>query len=205
MHGGKSLVGVASRTHRGRGYSIDLPTRLADRFRLAEADPELLSFRGDTALLTVRAEELIRRLHTGESGSLWRELLDNWNDVISASDQDKMSAAMATHGEIISKGVDDENTWKELAAAIHQRVAVASQEHSRLVDLQLMLPVEQAMTFVSILKTAIEAEVPDPAVRRRIADRFRRFMNRPEKTSSTSGGSGCAIDGEIVTNHQESI
>jgi hypothetical protein len=180
MHGGKSLVGTASPTHRGRGYSIDLPTRLADRYRLAEENPELLSCRADAAMLTVRVSELVRRLHTGESGSLWRELLESWRDVAAAGDAKNLRAAMEAHGQIISRGIDDENVWKELADAINNRVSVVTQENSRLTDLGLMLPVEKAMVLVSVLAAIIEEEVADSNTRRRIGDKLRRLMNAQE-------------------------
>jgi hypothetical protein len=58
MHGGKSLVGIASPLTKTGRWSKDLPTRLASRFAESEHDPELLSVRADIRLIdTLMADD----------------------------------------------------------------------------------------------------------------------------------------------------
>src|SRR5918992_3542816 len=71
MHGGKSLVGPAVNTYRSGRHSRYLPVRMAAKYQEAEHDPELLSLRDQIALVDARLADLLARVDTGESGSLW--------------------------------------------------------------------------------------------------------------------------------------
>jgi hypothetical protein len=78
FHGGLTPRGVASPHWRGQGYSKDLPTRLADRYRMAVEDPELLELRSSVALVDARIGEVLASLPEEPSEvdpDTWRELL----------------------------------------------------------------------------------------------------------------------------------
>lgn len=62
MHGGHQPRGIASPHWKGRGYSKDLPTRLADRYRAALADPDLVTCTSELALVDARIGEVLRAL-----------------------------------------------------------------------------------------------------------------------------------------------
>ena len=62
FHGGHQPRGIASPRWKGRGYSKDLPTRLADRFRKAMRDPNLLACTSEVALLDSRIGEILGSL-----------------------------------------------------------------------------------------------------------------------------------------------
>lgn len=78
LHGGKTPRGQLSPHYRGKGQSKDLPTRYADRYRMAMEDPELLESRGSVALVDVRIGELLASLPEEPSEldvERWKELL----------------------------------------------------------------------------------------------------------------------------------
>jgi hypothetical protein len=73
-HGGKSLVGPAVNTYRHGRHSKFLPVRMAAKYQEAQGDPDLLSLRSEIALVDARLADLLSRVDTGESGSLWLAL-----------------------------------------------------------------------------------------------------------------------------------
>jgi hypothetical protein len=77
-HGGHQARGIASVHWRGRGYSKDLPTRLADRWRQAAADPALLELTSEVALVDARLGELLATLPATAAdtdAATWADLL----------------------------------------------------------------------------------------------------------------------------------
>lgn len=62
MHGGTQPRGIASPNWKGRGYSKDLPTRLADRYTQALADPDLIACASEVALIDSRIGEILSSL-----------------------------------------------------------------------------------------------------------------------------------------------
>ena len=74
MHGGRTPAGVAAPTFKHGRYSKQLPSRLAARYAEAATDPRLLELREDVALLDSRIADVLQRVDSGESGSLWRRL-----------------------------------------------------------------------------------------------------------------------------------
>src|SRR4051794_8571971 len=77
MHGGATPRGVASPHWRGKGKSLDMPTRLTERFQEAMEDPELLELRSSVALLEARIGEVLASLPDEPSDfdrEMWREL-----------------------------------------------------------------------------------------------------------------------------------
>lgn len=178
LHGGASPKGLSSPNFKHGRYSTDVPTRLAAKYQQAEADPQLLSNRSDIALLTARIGELIRRLHTGESGSLWQRLLKSWDDVNKSTTPEELRTAMAAHGYILSQGANDEGVWQELVNTINDKSVLASREHSQLVDMHQMLSAEQALLLQGLILQAVEDCVADPTVRSAIGARLQQLYHR---------------------------
>jgi hypothetical protein len=78
MHGGHQPRGIASPHWKGRGYSKDLPTRLADRYRAALADPDLIVCASEVALVDARIGEILAALPADRSAvdrDAWELLL----------------------------------------------------------------------------------------------------------------------------------
>ena len=75
-HGGRTPRGMASPHFKTGRYSKFLPDRMASRFEEGQADTELLALRHEISVLDARTEDLLKRVDSGESGELWRQLRD---------------------------------------------------------------------------------------------------------------------------------
>src|SRR4051812_32142589 len=71
MHGGATPRGPALPQFKHGRYSRSLPTRLAAQYEAAQSDPVLMELRDEIALNDARLADLLGRVDTGESGSLW--------------------------------------------------------------------------------------------------------------------------------------
>jgi hypothetical protein len=188
MHRGGAVRGVAHPNFRGKGYAKDLPHNLVNSFTKALADPDLLSMRKEVALLQVRIQELVGRLHTGEAGSLWSELQQAYRDYRKAlNDHDDAAAgrALESLGNRFAQGADHEAAWNEIQKAIDDKARVASREWKRLVDLQQVITAEQAMALIGAIMTSVKDNVHDVGAQRAIADDLAKLLH-----SRRSGGSG---------------
>jgi hypothetical protein len=65
-HGGKSLVGVAAPSFRGRGRSRYLPVKLREHYEESLSDPDLLSLRSQIATLEAFEKEVLQSLKDGD-------------------------------------------------------------------------------------------------------------------------------------------
>lgn len=74
-HGGATPVGAAHPSYTGAGRSKYLPVAMAERYRAAKADPELLALRKDLALLEVRLASLLERMDPADvDAGTWVEI-----------------------------------------------------------------------------------------------------------------------------------
>jgi hypothetical protein len=172
MHGASSPRGIASKSFRGKGYSKVLPVEVAKLYRAAADDPELLSLNGEVALIQARLIELAGRLGTGEAGSLWRRLREQYAELsagMEQADTAKIGAAYAALGEIIRDAAGVEASWEELIALVERKAGVVAREHRRQVDLRQMLSAEGAMALVTGLMMAVKRHVSNPQELRAIA------------------------------------
>jgi hypothetical protein len=80
-HGGDSPAGgILHPAWKTGKFSKYLPAPIAARVSESFNSPELLSLRTESALLDARFTMLMERLHTGESGSLWKSLTEAWSE-----------------------------------------------------------------------------------------------------------------------------
>ena len=168
LHGGKSPAGVRSATFKTGRYSRSLPARLAERYAEAQADEKLTEMRDEIALIDARLAELLGRIDTGESGTLWIRVVKAFHDYDEhrggIHDRDKYTALSAA----IEDGLADHANWLEIREAIEQRRRLAESEHKRLKDLQQMMTTEQAMTLLGGVVATIRDHVKDADLLRAI-------------------------------------
>jgi hypothetical protein len=177
-HGGTSPVGIGSATFQTGRYSKHLPTKLIERFRASDADPDLLALRSEISLIDARLEDVLRRVETSESGQLWRDLRAAYEAASRAQragDPARASVHLAEVGSLITRGHADYAAWTDICLLIEQRRRLVESERKRLVDMQAMLTSEQAMAFLSSVIAAVSAHVRDPAIRKAIAADISRF------------------------------
>jgi hypothetical protein len=197
MHGGRSPRGTAAGRFKHGRYSKHLPARLAADYEAAEADPDLLSLRAETALFHARISQLLSQLDTGESGRLWERLHDAWSELEVAqasADAAKFAAALAGLRDAIFAGNTERMIWQELREMIHSQQSVARSEQVRLKEMQQTMTAEQAMALFAALEQAVMEVIPDREVRSRLARRLGELMNLPPRTEGFDGERQLAIE-----------
>lgn len=160
IHGGKSLSGLASPTIATGRYSKHLPTRMGERYQQALTDPELLAMREEVALIDSRLSDVLSRVDTGESGKVWADLQKAWK-VYRTGPPDKRMEAEATISDLISDGASDYEAWAEVREIVDQRARLVANERQRLMQMQQMLSVEQAMTLMAAIADSVRKHVSD--------------------------------------------
>jgi hypothetical protein len=183
MHGGRSLVGIASPAFRHGRYSRALPGGLAERYLESLADPELLSLRSEIALVDSRVTELLGRVGSGESGPAWRKLSDTWGAMVRARAAGEVGLAryhlLQLEG-LITDGRADHAAWAEVYAALEQRRRLTESEWRRLVALRQVLTVEQAAVLVAAVADSVRRHVRDVEALRGVSEDLARLVSRDD-------------------------
>ena len=184
-HGSRSPRGRASGNYKGRGYSKDLPTRLAEKYEEAANNPELLSVRGEVAVIELRFRELLQRIATGDVGALWRDLAAAKGEFLKAqSRQDipAMGRALEVVNTLIDQGAQDWALWDAIGKEAERLARLRQVEHKRLVDMQQMMSAEQANmllgAIVSLLMEALGKHIADSKTVRDIYGTFSRGLEK---------------------------
>lgn len=164
LHGGKTPTGIAlPQTRHGR-YSKYLPSRLSGQYESAKSDPALLELREDIALIDSRLSDLLQRVDTGESGEVWKELREAYDDLQIAMHAKKpldIQDALQQINSLIVRGNSDYRAWSEIHEVIEQRRRLVESERKRLIETKQTLTVEQAMLMISALTNIIRTHVTD--------------------------------------------
>lgn len=171
-HGGATPIGATSPHFRSGRYSKYLPERLREKYQDAQQDPEILVLRDEIALADARLMDLLTRVDVGESGVLWKELkelLDQLSRNVEALDLDGARGALQRLQEVVGKGHTDASAWQEIQAVLMLREHLVRSERQRLVQMQQMISVEQAMTLIAALTESVRRHVTEPDALRAIS------------------------------------
>lgn len=172
MHGGASAKGLTAGQFRTGRYSKYLPERLREKYQDAQQDPEILVLRDEIALADARLADLLTRVDAGESGALWKELkdlVDQLGKTVEALDLDGARAALKGLRDVMLKGYTDTSAWQEIQAVLMLREHLVRSERQRLVQMQQMISVEQAMTLIAALTESVRRHVTEPDALRAIS------------------------------------
>lgn len=163
IHGGKSLAAVASPTLKHGRYSKYLPTRMTERYQQALSDPELLELREEVSLLDARLSDVLSRVDTGESGKAWASLRSLFSEYRKAKNDVDRVVTLSQIEDLIKSGLDDYAAWEEVRSLVDQRSRLVASERQRLVQMQQMVTVEQAMTLLAAVSDTVRKHVTDTA------------------------------------------
>lgn len=178
-HGGKSLRGLASPSYKGKGWTNDLPAQLAEKYRAAMSDDELLSLRSDIAMLEVSQGEVLSRVYDGDIGELWLEARDKYYELLGAlrrNDELKSRDLMSELGDILNTGSSDYVAWNRFEKTSEQKRKLVDSERKRLVDMQQMITNEELMLVLGALVDSIRQHIPDKIVLAKISEDIRRLL-----------------------------
>ena len=164
IHGGKTPSGTASPHYRTGRYSKHLPARLSGQYEASKNDPALLELREDIALIDSRLSDLIKRVDTGESGQIWKDLVETYSELdiaIRKKDSIMMGAMLTELNRLIIQGKDDYRAWSEIHEVIEQRRRLVESERKRISEAKSSLTIDQAMLMISALTDIIRTHVTD--------------------------------------------
>lgn len=159
-------------TNRRANY---LPDTLADKYRDAVNDPELLNMREDLGLIELRMAQLMGKLETDDPKAKWREfklLLSTAQSEIANGESAKALAAMVLMEGIADANLAEYAVWKEITDLMESRRRVMESESNRLVRMQQMITSEDVFKLVERLLSAIKRYVKDPNTYAAIANEF---------------------------------
>lgn len=181
-HGGRAQTGAANGQHsngdsaarlrRHGRYDPYLPERLLERFEAAETDPDILSVRGEMALMTVRIQDVIDRLDQGESGELWSRLREMTAQYRAEQDLSVKAQILADIFQAIYRGAEEYLGWQEVQRLAESRRRLSETEQKRMVQLRQYMTAEQAMYLTSSLADIVVRNVTDPVALDRIRREF---------------------------------
>jgi hypothetical protein len=161
-HGGRTPSGIASPHYKDGRYSKAIPARLAARYEEAADDPTLLQLGHDVALVDARLADLLNRVDNGESGQLWKKVDEAFTQYRRLKgDTRKGPEAFTILSDTIEAGVSDYAAWSEISSLLEQRRKLVESERKRLVEMQQMLTIQQAMTLIGSLTGIIRRHVTD--------------------------------------------
>jgi hypothetical protein len=155
------------------------------KYQAAERDPELTSLRSELALIDARLVDLLTRVHSGESGALWRALRKSYRALKLAQrtgDVAKMHEAFAEMETRIEAAVVDTDAWNEIHTLVESRRKLADTESRRLATLQQMITQEQALLLIGRITDIITRHIPDQQVLGNVVIDLQRLIERDDAT-----------------------
>jgi hypothetical protein len=201
FHGGLTPRGPAAATFKTGKYSRFLPSRMLARYHEVLADPELTSLRSELALVDARLIELLGRVHSGESGALWRALRKAYRAFKfyqQTGDVVKMREAFAEMEAHLDAAAADTEAWAEIHALVESRRKLAATESQRLVMLKQMITCEQAMVFIGVITDVVTRHITDREVLANIVVELQRVMEVDHPTTYALNGQGTS-QGDVRT------
>ena len=194
IHGGASLKGVASASYKHGKHmktsflGTDLPTGLRERYEKAIADPHLLSIRRYVALFEARIGQAIERYSQLDPGTYRTTLVEKWATFEAANarkaetDEERQAKATAVGNALvdikqaIERGGDEAAAWEDVVVAVNNRIAATNSENRRMIAMQQMLSVEQAMELLFALNGILATRIQDKTLLSLIGSDIERRM-----------------------------
>lgn len=176
IHGGKSLAGIASPTHKTGRHSKYIPIGIMDTYHEHLADENKLVLDSEIALVDVRISEIVEGLGDYDSADLWYKLYDRKREYQSAKDEIERLKALTAILELIEMGASYTSKWAEIYASIEQRRKLVESERKRLVEAQQTIQVDQALILVTALLNAVKSNVSDKNALIAIQSEFNRLV-----------------------------
>jgi hypothetical protein len=187
MHGGASLAGPASPNWKTGRHSKYLAPGLADRYRLAASDPNLISLRDEVALVDVRIFDLLEALGQTGNPRLWREAratFDAFKAAVGKGNEAVREARTTLEAldEVLAAGLAGAATWEELADRLDLRRRLVEAETKRMKDLHQMISAETALRLILLFIDEVKRNVDDPKLLTALSDQFRRVAGGGSST-----------------------
>jgi hypothetical protein len=185
LHGGKSLVGPAAPGHIHGRHSKYLPTGLAEKYRQGLTDPDLLSHRADLALIDAKIFDLLAAGDMPDA-AYWQQI----RQAVGQADKALYGYAPPEYlalSALLHQGAANETRWAEVATWLDLRRKTADGERKRLVALQQMITVEQAMALIAQVVEVVNEYVTDRDTLAAIGSEVRAVLSRRRSIEHVPG------------------
>lgn len=161
-HGGTTPKGIASPHFKAGRQSRYMPDLLVPRYEAAMQDKELLNLTTDLALVEARLDELLKRVYTGEAGSLWRDARSQFarfREALRESDDSSARSALQNLESLLMRGNADTATWAEIHDTVEQRRKLVESESKRREKMREAIAAEEAMNLFRSLTNAVKESI----------------------------------------------
>lgn len=185
----KGRPGMVHKRPAGK-YSKLLPTRLLALYEEAQSDTELLSLRHDIALLEARVMDMLKRVDTGESGDLWKrtgEVVTVLKNAFQDGDDGAVASAIADLEDLVSHGIEDWGTWREIGAVLERKRKLTDTERKRLVDMQQMITAERALALITAFTQVVKRHVTDTTTLLAISAELGTLLSQEDPGTAAAG------------------
>jgi len=153
---------MANGNYKHGRYSKVLPVRLQQSYEEATHSPQLLSVRHDIAACEAMLEDAFRRLDSGESGQVWRELreaLTAFEAAEARRDTETMATHLAALRSLIRRGHEDAGVVADIRALWDSRCKLTFTEQKTLTALHQTMTKEQLLYYMGVITDAITRHV----------------------------------------------
>lgn len=178
LHGGASLVGVASPRFKHGRYSKYMPASLAERYEKLSESALFKQHREGLALVQARISQLLEQI--GEGGVADQALLINQLELLESSiirgQIDQSLQIVRECKEYVNASDTDTKQWHEISRLIEQSRKLVDSDAKQRFAFDQVLTVDETVVFVSRVATLVKHYVTDEDAVRRIANELREFL-----------------------------
>ncbi len=165
-------------------YLGRLPARLPGRDEEAVQDSQLRSLREVVALLDAEIHARLAELRDGEVPIAWAELRKVVDEIVENQrtwDWTTMATRLEALSALVDRGLGRERAFEQVRDLIDQKARLARQEHTRLVDLEQHLTIEEALLVAGALTEVVRRVVGDTETLAAMERKFREILSIEER------------------------
>jgi hypothetical protein len=137
---------------------------MASDYQAADQDPKLMELRGDIATVDARIIDLLKRVDTGEAGSIWAEAQAAWTRLVREQARGHVEAyqlAFDDLGRLMAKGGADTAAWMEIGKQIELRRRLVESEQKRVTLAHESLTADRAMMLLAEVVRILQRHITD--------------------------------------------
>lgn len=189
-HGGQSLKGLASPTHKTGFYSSHLPAKLSTQYQeLLDLGQDLFKIDNETSIVTALIGQQLERMESGESGAAWGKLQDLYDEMAvlgqkpdkSATDVQRFNALFVELGKIIGHGSMAFSARSEAVGLMEQKRKMVSDERKDWAAKHQAMSFDRVLliltAFVHSFRQSLEKHITDDKDRRLVLTDAQDFLD----------------------------
>lgn len=175
MHGGKTPQGIGLPQTKSGIHSKNIPARYLTAYEEHLADPGFKELRPAVAVMQSMIEESKKRLDSGESGWLWKQLRNQWREVEIArrtNDLDALPGLLNDVGRLIRDGAKEWIAEEELITRLGKLQRLIESERKREIEEHKMMAIDKVLSLMGAMADIVRRNVPDEGILRAIDAEF---------------------------------